>query len=52
MNAKLCKKLRQIAIDQTKGKVNTAYTRDRATNAVVLKPNCTRYVYHQLKKAV
>ena len=52
MNAKLCKKLRHLAIDQTRGKVNTAYVRNRATNAIELQPGCTRYVYHQLKKLV
>jgi len=52
MNAKLCKKLRHVAKVQTKGQVNTAYVRNRATNAIELQPGCTRYVYHQLKRLV
>ncbi len=52
MNAKLCKKLRHVAIVQTAGKVNTTYVRNRATNAIELQPGCTRYVYHQFKRLV
>lgn len=52
MNAKICKKLRHVAKVQTKGQVNTAYVRNRATNAIELHPECTRKVYRDLKALV
>lgn len=50
MNGKKARKLRRRAYNMTKGMVNTAYTRDPVTSAIVLVPNCTRSVYHKLKK--
>lgn len=50
MNGKKARRLRQRAYNMTKGMVNTAYTRDPVSSATVLVENCTRAVYHKLKK--
>lgn len=50
MNVKLAKKLRRQARKITKGLVLTDYRRNANTNSLELVPDCTRFVYKQLKK--
>lgn len=51
MNAKLAKNLRKLARERTQGMPYRKYARDTRGNFVFLMNECTRAVYHALKRA-
>lgn len=51
MNGKKAKELRGFARMQTQGLAETRYAKREYKRPIRLLPDCTRYVYQQLKRA-